>query len=808
MELIIMNIHKRQSLLFILLALISATGIAPNLYTMHTESISAPIAEQLAFKTFSLWKMHTQQLQSYLQTTAQLIINNKFVAVKIHKKNSVLSWINDCISIINEELVAHPQPTTLEELAPHLHRMLMLSDLYAHALKTSFKSINLSPGELLPMEEVSQQECAILVNKIVQFNEQFSKNLSTIESSLKTAGYSKLNRVCQRVRSINKRFHLTQCAKYGFICTTIAVIYLSTLQEKQPTKIVVKLSYIDSVKNFFSMHKPLPVTPVSVSLMEKITQKAIRMSKNIMNHTIKPLIHVAKAIDIKQASTALPMGYLALDKIGFGYEECNKKYTQYKKRLSDYLLGITDTMHEQNTFENHPRLDDPIFAELTDQTQPLNDLLAFLKDPALYIRTGISIPKALLFTGASGNGKTFTIKAFCASVNNMYKQIGRKDELGFITTDITELLSWGENGLKKVIDQAKAQAPCVVFIDEIHLLRLQQESNSKLLTDFLIILDDLAKNADPEKQIIFIAATNRPDVLDGALMRPGRFDLIIQCDYPTKNQRLHTFTTLCKKAAVNPATLNLEKLTELTNGCTFSMLNTIFNTASYQAKKSVRSIADTDLYYAFCFHVRHIIPGCSLEKIERERIAAYQAGCIVASYLFDLPYYVEAATIQQYTQAPGETWSFVKADPQTMYAKQFGSCFTLAKVATQSCAQRADKNQCYYYLAGSCSEKLLTGSVTAYGQKDAQKTIDMICLQHHSYIAPVQKDPITKPTFAKEHIDAAIPIKNQYEKDLYTLLTPYKNQLIQIQELLVNKLYITKADIDPIMKTVEKIQTI
>ncbi len=152
-------------------------------------------------------------------------------------------------------------------------------------------------------------------------------------------------------------------------------------------------------------------------------------------------------------------------------------------------------------------LDDKLFEGFT-HIQPLKEIVEDIQDFEKNSSLGLKMDKAILLIGSSGSGKTFSIKAFCGSLNKLKMEQGKTERVSYIETTPEALLQ--KESLKEVIDRAKASAPCVIFCDEVHQTLLQNGTNPIGLNTFLTEFDKLNNTNDPHHFVCFIGATNRP----------------------------------------------------------------------------------------------------------------------------------------------------------------------------------------------------------------------------------------------------------------------------------------------------------
>jgi transitional endoplasmic reticulum ATPase len=238
-----------------------------------------------------------------------------------------------------------------------------------------------------------------------------------------------------------------------------------------------------------------------------------------------------------------------------------------------------------------------------------------LKHAHLFAEASVEPPKGILLYGPPGTGKTMIAKAVAAT-----------SEANFISIKGPELISkWvgeSEKGVREVFRKARQAAPCVIFFDELDAIaprRGGSEGDShvteRVISQMLTELDGL----EDLKGVVVIGATNRPDIIDEALLRPGRFDRILEVPVPDKESRKHIFQIHTKKKPLEPD-VNLDKLVEMTEGMTGADIAALVNAAAMSAiKEHVRQKSDSKLRIS----MRHF--ETALDKIKKKlgnRIAA------------------------------------------------------------------------------------------------------------------------------------------------------------------------------------------
>ena len=292
-------------------------------------------------------------------------------------------------------------------------------------------------------------------------------------------------------------------------------------------------------------------------------------------------------------------------------------------------LGEKGKVYEETERKTKVKFDD--VAGLEEEKEELIEIVDFLKKPEKYTKMGAKIPKGVLLYGKPGTGKTLIAKAIAGEAN-----------VPFISMSGSEFIEMfaglGASRVRKLFEKARKLAPCIVFIDEIDAIGSRRTSNSGAESENNQTLNQLLVEMDgfgSEETIIVLAATNRPEMLDKALLRPGRFDRQITIPTPDLKGRLEILKIHSKDKRVSED-VNLESIAEDTAGFTGAELANILNEAAIIATKNQHEdIENSDIEEA----VKKVTVG--LEKHSRvysekdKKLTAYhEAGhAVVSKYL-------------------------------------------------------------------------------------------------------------------------------------------------------------------------------
>jgi cell division protease FtsH len=262
----------------------------------------------------------------------------------------------------------------------------------------------------------------------------------------------------------------------------------------------------------------------------------------------------------------------------------------------------------------------------------LQEIVAFLRDPKSYGRLGARMPKGILLIGAPGTGKTLLARAVAGEANVRFFSISGSEF-------VEMFVGVGAARVRDLFEQARKSAPCIIFIDELDALGRSRvaggfggiDEKEQTLNQLLAELDGF----DPRTGVILLAATNRPEILDPALLRAGRFDRQVLVDRPDRKGRLQILQVHVRKVGLAPE-VDLDAIAGLTAGFTGADIANLVNEAAIIAtRRDARAVAFNDFVSA----IERTVAGLEkksrvLSKSERRRVAYHEMGhALVASSL-------------------------------------------------------------------------------------------------------------------------------------------------------------------------------
>jgi cell division protease FtsH len=352
----------------------------------------------------------------------------------------------------------------------------------------------------------------------------------------------------------------------------------------------------------------------------------------------------------------------------------------------------------------HPTVTFADVAGAEESKQELAEVVEFLKEPQKFIQLGARIPKGVLLVGPPGTGKTLLAKAVSGEAGVPFFSISGSEF-------VEMFVGVGASRVRDLFEQAKRHSPCIIFVDEIDAVGRQRgaglggshDEREQTLNQMLVEMDGF----DTDTNVIIIAATNRPDILDPALMRPGRFDRRVTLDRPDVKGREAILKVHAKGKPLDPQA-DLATIARGTPGFAGADLENLVNEAAIlSARRNKKTIAQPELEEA----IERVVMGperkSRLISDEEKRIIAYhEAGhAIVANAIAEADP-VQKVTIVGRGQAGGVTWFRPDEDRILMSRKKMLATLAMA-------------------LGGRAAEELIFDDITSGASNDIEQVTRM-----------------------------------------------------------------------------------
>ena len=432
-------------------------------------------------------------------------------------------------------------------------------------------------------------------------------------------------------------------------------------------------------------------------------------------------------------------------------------------------------------------------AGMEESKEELVEVVDFLKHPKKYTKIGAKIPRGVLLVGAPGTGKTLLARAVAGEAAVPFFSISGSEF-------VEMFVGVGASRVRDLFQKAKKNAPCIIFIDEIDAVGRQRgfgmggghDEREQTLNQILTEMDGFENDTN----VIVMAATNRPDVLDAALMRPGRFDRRVFIDMPNLIEREQILQVHARNKPLDK-TADLKNVAKQTPGFSGADLENLINEAAILAAKNGMS------------KIKHADLESSIEKVslgpekksrrltdEEKNITAYhEVGHALVGNLLPGCDPVHKISIISRGMALGITWFLPEEDRHLKSVSKF-------------------KDELCSLLGGYMSEKLTFGEVTTGASSDLQRATEIARSMVMDYGMSEELGPVifgqksmarflgadlgTKPNYSEEvagKIDAAVSkILNEAKDRTEKLLIDNKSLLKKISEALLKKEVLDKDE--------------
>jgi len=433
-------------------------------------------------------------------------------------------------------------------------------------------------------------------------------------------------------------------------------------------------------------------------------------------------------------------------------------------------------------------------AGLEGAKEEVQEIVDFLKNPKKYTVLGGKIPKGALLVGSPGTGKTLLAKAVAGEAKVPFFSLSGSDF-------VEMFVGVGASRVRDLFKQAKDKSPSIIFIDEIDAIgRARGKSNitgsnderENTLNQLLTEMDGFGTDTN----VIVIAATNRADVLDKALMRAGRFDRQIYVDLPDLNERKEIFNVHLKPIKVIKS-LDIDFLAKQTPGFSGADIANVCNEAALiAARKNKKSVGKQDFLDA----VDRIIGGLEKKnKIitpeEKKTIAFHEAGHAIVSWLLEHAAPLVKVTIVPRGQSLGAAW-YLPEERQIVRTEQM-----LDEMCAALGGRAAEKVMFDKISTGALSDlekvtRQARAMVSVYGLNDTLGNItyyDSSAQSEYNFTKPYSEETARKIDHEISEI-----IEKQYSRAI-SLLASSKDKLIQLADRLLEKEVIFKDDLENIL---------
>ncbi len=438
-------------------------------------------------------------------------------------------------------------------------------------------------------------------------------------------------------------------------------------------------------------------------------------------------------------------------------------------------------------------------AGVEEAKEELGEVIDFLKTPEKFTRLGGKIPKGILLVGPPGTGKTLLARAVAGEAGVTFFSISGSEF-------VEMFVGVGASRVRDLFEQAKIKAPCIIFIDELDAIGkargagpMAHEEREQTLNQLLVEMDGF----DPRIGVILMAATNRPEILDPALLRPGRFDRQVLVDRADKIGRLAILRVHAKQVVLGPDA-DLEVIAAMTPGFSGADLANIINEATLlTVRRNKEQVGHSELQEA----VERVVAGLEkksrvLNKMEKERVAYHEVGHALVALSFPGSDPIQKISIiPRGIAALGYTLQLPTEDR-----------FLMAKTELE--------NKIAVLLGGRNAEELIFGEASTGAQNDLVRATDIAKSMIKSYgmseklgtvtfdrerqpllmqiQAPLEKGDYSEETAREIDCEVRRIIDEQYDRVKW-LLAEQKRALIEGAKVLLDREVISGSELKAIM---------
>ena len=461
--------------------------------------------------------------------------------------------------------------------------------------------------------------------------------------------------------------------------------------------------------------------------------------------------------------------------------------------------------------KSRARLEDDIRVRFEDvagcdeEKEEMEEIIEYLKNPKKFAKMGARIPKGIIMVGPPGTGKTLLAKAVAGEANVPFYSISGSDF-------VEMFVGVGASRVRDMFAKAKKTAPCMIFIDEIDAVGRQRgaglggghDEREQTLNQLLVELDGMADNAG----VIVIAATNRPDVLDSALLRPGRFDRQITVSLPDLKGREAILKVHARNKKIADS-VELSNLARRTPGFSGADLENVLNEAAILAVRENKDMIETQ-------QIDEAIDRVMMGPAKKSRtyddytkklVAYHEAGHAIVG--LNLP---DGAIVQKVTIIPrGNAGGYNLITPRK--EKILNSRKELMDTITS-------------YMGGRAAEEIFFGDVTTGASSDIQQATriakDMVTTYGMSDLGPIQYNSGNDSVFLGRDYNSPSNASSQVAYEIDTevrkiieschqlakkIIEEHRADLIKIADTLMEKETLTAEEIEELLKKETKEET-
>ena len=427
----------------------------------------------------------------------------------------------------------------------------------------------------------------------------------------------------------------------------------------------------------------------------------------------------------------------------------------------------------------------------------LYEVVDFLKNPEKYEKIGARIPRGILLMGAPGTGKTLLAKA-----------VAGEAEVPFFSISGSEFVEMfvgvGAARVRDLFKKAKSEAPSIIFIDELDSVGRARgagiggghDEKEQTLNQILAEMDGF----ETDEKVVVLAATNRPDVLDFALLRPGRFDRKITLSLPDVHARVKILNIHTRKVRQDN-TIDLEKIAKMCIGFSGADLANLVNEAAmHAARENQEEVSQNDFFYARDRIIMGVEQEFVLDEKDKKRVAIHESGHVLAALLLEHADPIEKVSIIPRGQALGMTEQLPLKD-----IKNFPQPYLLDKIGVMLGGRVAELTLLGDLSSGAASDlkeatSLATHMVSQWGMSELLGPVYYQKGEEHVFLGREMGMPKDFSEATAKLIDDEVrKIITDKEKEVSKLFKEHKKEIVALSDILVEKEMIYAEEIKSIV---------
>ena len=415
----------------------------------------------------------------------------------------------------------------------------------------------------------------------------------------------------------------------------------------------------------------------------------------------------------------------------------------------------------------------------------LYEVVDFLKNPEKYMRIGAKIPRGILLMGSPGTGKTLLAKAVAGEAEVPFFSISGSQF-------VEMFVGVGAARVRDLFKKAKQEAPAIIFIDEIDSVGRARgagiggghDEKEQTLNQILAEMDGF----ESEEQVVVIAATNRPDVLDYALLRPGRFDRKITLSLPDVHAREKILNIHIRKVRIDDS-VDLEKIAKISIGFSGADLANLVNEAAmHAAREGQEFVTQDDFMYARDRIIMGVEQEFVLDEKDKKRVAIHESGHVLAALLLEHADPIEKVSIIPRGQALGMTEQLPLKD-----IKNFPQDYLLDKIGVMLGGRAAERTLLGDLSSGAANDlkeatSLATHMVSQWGMSEKLGPVYYQKGEDHVFLGREMAMPKDFSEATAKLIDDEVrKIITTKEEEIMQLFKKHEKAIIALSDRLVEK---------------------